>query len=181
MHRLAAQQEHLAAVLCMAFFALLASPVSWAHHWVWTSVALVQLATWAMQPHSMPARLALAVGGLSLWSDMLRRLPQDNHAEQSWSAWQHICGNSHVIFGITLMLCLAWRAMNAPADRSRPMPRPIRGGWLLGATWLALAAQSAHVWSHSPRQQFLLQTLVYSGLCVGWMAVQLIERRAARR
>lgn len=102
--------DSLAAVAVMGLASLLASPVSWSHHWVWClplgvvllrhtnrGVALVWGAAFVLAPH--------------LW------LPRGDDLELAWT-WQHLPGNANIWAG------LVWLVLMTP--RVRPL-RPVRG------------------------------------------------------
>lgn len=70
------------ALMCIALFGLLVSPVSWSHHWVWAVPTIVILAVLGYR-RSSPALLGLAVVGLVLlyWAP-LRQLGDSGLGEQ---------------------------------------------------------------------------------------------------
>lgn len=84
--------------------ALLASPVSWTHHWVW--LLPLGLAMWARE--DMAGWRALAAVGASL---MLLRpmwwLPREAERELDWAPWQQVPGNAYVLFGVAVLLAAA--------------------------------------------------------------------------
>jgi alpha-1,2-mannosyltransferase len=90
-----------------AFTALLISPISWSHHWVWCVPALLALAGASLRDH---VRLpwATAMAGLfifaaapQLWQPSARQL------ELHWTAWQQALGNAYVLFAIAVLLLSA--------------------------------------------------------------------------
>ena len=64
--RAQAAQDHVGALVCLALGALLASPVSWSHHWVWVVPAGMWL--WVRAQHALTAALVAPalVGPLTL-------------------------------------------------------------------------------------------------------------------
>ena len=64
--RAQAAQAHVGALVCLALGALLASPVSWSHHWVWVVPAGMWL--WVRAQHALTAALVAPalVGPLTL-------------------------------------------------------------------------------------------------------------------
>jgi alpha-1,2-mannosyltransferase len=102
--------EPVVALLVIAAAGLLASPVSWSHHWVWIVPAIAALAgRWAV-----PAAAAFMVGH--------RFLPNARGRELDWTWWQHVAGNTYLLAAVAFVTwCLhsdlrVRRA--APAERS---------------------------------------------------------------
>ena len=113
--------ERVTAISVMALAVLYASPVSWSHHWVWIiplGVSLIRAVNrqWGYRP-------AVATGVLWYGLFVLRSIwwvPYRDDRELSWSFWQSIPGNSHLILGMTAFLVLAY------TSRSLPKPAPAR-------------------------------------------------------
>jgi alpha-1,2-mannosyltransferase len=101
--RLRTRDEDALALLVIATAGLLASPLSWSHHWVWIAPALVACAyAWPRLSKAylvipMAALAAIfAIGPHSL-------LPHDSGRELTWAFWQHLVGNSYVWIGVALL------------------------------------------------------------------------------
>ena len=86
-----------------AFAALLISPISWSHHWVWGETALLTL---ALLSRARGRRAGLAVAGCGLlvfaaapqwW------FPSGNDVELHWSAWEQVLGSSYVILAVIIL------------------------------------------------------------------------------
>lgn len=94
---------------------LLASPISWSHHWVWVvplAVALARVAPWPV-----PALWAVVfVSGCV-------RLPRSSDdVELTWQPWEQVVGSGYLVAGLVLVVALAplpWRGKGA-AWPSRP-------------------------------------------------------------
>jgi alpha-1,2-mannosyltransferase len=82
-----------AAVLLVAAAGLLASPVSWSHHWVWIVPALAVLTARV----AVPVAAAFTVGH--------RFLPHARDRELEWTWWQHLAGNTYLLAAVAF---LAW-------------------------------------------------------------------------
>jgi len=106
--------------------ALLASPVSWTHHWVW--LLPLGLALWTRTDRA--GWRVLAAFGASL---MLLRpmwwLPREADRELDWALWQQVPGNAYVLFGVAVLLAAALgpqarykftAARRRPRDDGRP-------------------------------------------------------------
>lgn len=104
----------LAAVSATGLASLLASPVSWSHHWVW---CIPLGAVLVRRTGVLPALLwtALFVGAPHLW------MPSGHDVELTWT-WQHLAGDSYVWGG------LAWLAvvMTSHYPRPRDADRDVR-------------------------------------------------------
>jgi len=142
---LAASEDCLALSL-NAFAALLISPVSWSHHWVWCAPALLTLtALGAGRRSRLP--LAAACTGLAIFAAAPQLwLPDGPNAELRWAAWQQAIGNSYAIFAAVILL-LASSAAMLPArrltERSR-QPAAIRRADAVAARIYSPAPGQAH-------------------------------------
>jgi alpha-1,2-mannosyltransferase len=120
---LAAAQDCLALSL-NAFAALLISPMSWSHHWVWCAPALLVLADLARR---CQRRLAVAVAacGLVIFAAAPQWwLGKFAGPEVSWAAWQQVIGSSYVIFAVIVLLLAACGQLTRRARAARPVPEP---------------------------------------------------------
>jgi alpha-1,2-mannosyltransferase len=133
-----AAAEDCLALSLNAFAALLISPVSWSHHWVWCVPALLTLAALGVG-HRSRLSLATACVGLAIFAAAPQFwLPHGRNVELRWAAWQQVTGSSYVLFA-TLILLLAlsaamrrapWRFTVETESRStearwrRPRARP---------------------------------------------------------
>ena len=93
----------LSTVLLASTVALLCSPVSWSHHWVW----LVPIAL-ALLVH---ARALFALVALAVYTSPHWLLPNNNNVEQTWPWWAQIVGNSYLV--VTVVVVVA--ALISPA------------------------------------------------------------------
>ncbi|NIH84054.1 glycosyltransferase 87 family protein [Amycolatopsis granulosa] len=103
-------RDEVTALLAIAAGGLLASPVSWSHHWVWVLPAALVLVVRA--PRWSPVLVVFAVGPHAL-------LPQTDNVEMRWTWWQHVLGSSYLLITVFVLVWLAVRP--APA-------RPPYGG-----------------------------------------------------
>lgn len=101
--------EPALALVVVAGFALLASPTSWSHHWVWAAPALVVAAASAVRRRS-PARAAFtALLVVAFTVPPFRYLPRDGGRELAWSAAEQVAGAAYVIVAVVLLVLLRGR------------------------------------------------------------------------
>ena len=79
---------------------LLASPVSWSHHWVWA--VPVALVLWERHRWGAVAWTAVFVARPILWP------PWGEHREYGWSPAEHLIGNGYVL---AALIFAAWAAV----------------------------------------------------------------------
>jgi alpha-1,2-mannosyltransferase len=92
-----------------AFAALLISPISWSHHWVWAAPALLLLAVRGLRD-ARRATLAAALTGLVLFAAAPQWwFPHTENREAHWAAWQQVIGGSYVILAAVILLISACR------------------------------------------------------------------------
>lgn len=104
-----------------AFAALLISPISWSHHWVWGETAMLALVL-PSRRHGRRGGLILAGCGLIVFA----AAPQwwfasGGDRELHWTAWQQVLGDSYVILAASVLLFGACRRL---PPRS-PAPDPL--------------------------------------------------------
>ena len=113
-HALAASEKSWALSL-NAFAALLISPVSWSHHWVWAVPAVLTLAVLGLR-HSARLSLALAGSGLLIFGASPQWwFPTKAGRELRWAPWQQAAGSSYVIFAALVLLLSASARLSRPA------------------------------------------------------------------
>jgi alpha-1,2-mannosyltransferase len=120
--------DTLGALVAAATAGLLASPVSWSHHWVWAILAGVWLVP-RLREWRWPARVAAVVGLLLFVAPPHWVLPHRYDQELDWSWWQHVVGNEFTWCGLALLVVLArpsvarWSRRRTPAAVREPEPR----------------------------------------------------------
>jgi len=84
---------------CLAAMAmLLASPISWSHHWVWA--VPVAVALWERSRWAAGAWTAVFVARPILWP------PWGDGREHAWSAADHLVGNAYVLAALALAVAV---------------------------------------------------------------------------
>jgi alpha-1,2-mannosyltransferase len=109
--------ERVTAISVMALAVLYASPISWSHHWVWIiplGVSLIRAINrvWGLNP-------AVVTGVLFYGLFVLRSIwwvPYRDDRELSWTFWQSIPGNSHLIVGMITFILLAVTSRALPKN-----------------------------------------------------------------
>ncbi|WP_216213793.1 glycosyltransferase 87 family protein [Amycolatopsis aidingensis] len=109
------------ALLAIAVGGLLASPVSWSHHWVWVVPAVVILLGFSSSIGVRGRCLGMLLGAVFVVG-VHQYLPSGNLAELDWSWWQHIIGASYVLVGLGLLGWLAARPCSHRADNHSEPP-----------------------------------------------------------
>jgi len=117
-YALAAGQPCLALSL-NAFAALLISPVSWSHHWVWAAPALLTLADLARRHRHRLAGAAAAAGLILFTAAPQWWLAKFAGPALNWTPWQQAIGSSYVFFA-ALILVLAACGQLIPANHDHP-------------------------------------------------------------
>lgn len=111
--------ERVAAISVMALAVLYASPVSWSHHWVWIiplGISLIRAVDrqWGRKAAAVTGALWYVLFALrSIWW-----VPFRDDRELSWTFWQSIPGNSHLILGLIAFLTLAYTTRSLPKQRT---------------------------------------------------------------
>ncbi|MGO1055285.1 glycosyltransferase 87 family protein [Crossiella sp. CA198] len=103
-------RDEVIALLAIAAGALLASPVSWSHHWVWCVPAfLVAAARARVWQH-----WALLLSVLALYcAHLFAMVPSTEDRELRWTLWQHIPGNAYIWITLAALLVLAIRPVRS--------------------------------------------------------------------
>ena len=123
---LAAGEPTLALVL-VALFGLVVSPVSWSHHWVWALPTVIVTGVLAVRRHN-PALGAVAAGGLALmlWPT-IDLLPEHHEATASW--WRQLFGMSYVWWALAVIavagVTVASRPIPPRSPESAPVAEPV--------------------------------------------------------
>lgn len=97
-------------LVCIGFASLLASPISWTHHWVWGVLALLVL----VQDRR---RVAAAVLGAVFVIGPMWFAPRGQFLELKHNGWQAAACVSYVVVGLTYLIFFA-------ASRQRSKTRP---------------------------------------------------------
>ena len=116
MRRAFAGAEDAWALSLNAFAALLISPISWSHHWVWGELAVLVLGLRSLRNRHRGG-LAAAAAGLVIFAAAPQWwFPSGENRETHWAAWQQVLGSSYVIYAVVILLLAALErtAVGAP-------------------------------------------------------------------
>jgi alpha-1,2-mannosyltransferase len=131
-----------------AFAALLVSPISWSHHWVWGEAAMLTLAVLSRRACRRPCRraaLTAAAAGLAVFAAAPQWwFPSGENRELRWAAWQQVIGSSYVIVAVAVLLLSArfsWPASSGCYQATRDISWvhrlcPLGGTGFRRALWL---------------------------------------------
>lgn len=97
--------DHVAALTCVAFGGLLASPISWSHHWVWFVPALLVLI--ARGRHRAAALLALAPLLAPEWWTPSTQAPYTYIREFHHHWWQTWLCLSYAVAGLAFLVIMS--------------------------------------------------------------------------
>jgi alpha-1,2-mannosyltransferase len=94
--------EPTLAVICIALFGLVVSPVSWSHHWVWMLPTVVVTAVLAWR-HRNAALAAISAAGVALmvWTP-IDLLPKHHELGAVW--WRQLAGVSYLWWALAAIV-----------------------------------------------------------------------------
>jgi alpha-1,2-mannosyltransferase len=120
--------EPTLAVICIALFGLVVSPVSWSHHWVWMLPTVVVTAVLAWR-HRNAALAAISAAGVALmvWTP-IDLLPKHHELGAVW--WRQLAGVSYLWWALAAIVTAGATvavsgATNAAAPRASTAPEPV--------------------------------------------------------
>nr|MDP9168941.1 glycosyltransferase 87 family protein [Actinomycetota bacterium] len=102
------------AVICVAMFGLVVSPVSWSHHWVWALPAVLVTGVLAIRYRSI-AMAAVSLGGVALTYFAPSHLMIE-HEETSAALWRQLVGGSYVWWALALVVVSGTVTLRRRAD-----------------------------------------------------------------
>ena len=90
------------ALICVAMFGLVVSPVSWSHHWVWVLPTVLVTGIVAYRQRHVALAVVSAAGiALMIWTP-ISLMPE--HEETSASLWRQLAGGSYVWWAIGVII-----------------------------------------------------------------------------
>lgn len=117
--RVLAAGEPTLALICVALFGLVVSPVSWSHHWVWALPTVLVTAIVAYRRRTVALAVVSAAGvALMVWPPMVL-LPEHQETGSAW--WRQLFGMSYVWWALATIavagLTVTARAANPQRSR----------------------------------------------------------------
>ncbi|GAB3810876.1 glycosyltransferase 87 family protein [Tessaracoccus terricola] len=119
MHLLCRRGHDGVAMLVMGFYALLASPVSWSHHWVWAVPALILLLATGLRLTGGTRVLLLAMtalGVLVFYGRPIWQVEPEPSEADPWLGLDLVLGNAYVIWGVAFFATAWVLATRAPRE-----------------------------------------------------------------
>ncbi|OBK65077.1 glycosyltransferase 87 family protein [Mycobacterium sp. 1165178.9] len=94
--------EPTLALVCVALFGLVVSPVSWSHHWVWVlpTLLVTGIVGWRRRNVALMAVCAIGVA-LMRWSP-IDLMPKHHEASAAW--WRQLAGMSYVWWALAVIV-----------------------------------------------------------------------------
>jgi alpha-1,2-mannosyltransferase len=119
--------EPTLAVICIALFGLVTSPVSWSHHWVWMLPTVVVTAVLAWRRRDVVMAVVSATGvALMVWTP-IDLMPK--HHEVTAPLWRQLAGVSYLWWALATLVAAgataAVGAATAPTPRPSSAPAPV--------------------------------------------------------
>ncbi len=120
-HRALRAEQPVLALICVAMFGLVVSPVSWSHHWVWSLPAVLVTAVLALRLRHIGLGVVSAVGvALMVWAP-ISLMPE--HEETAASLWRQVVGGSYLWWALAVII-VAGVASTRPLDTDDASPQP---------------------------------------------------------
>lgn len=112
------------ALICVAMFGLVVSPVSWSHHWVWAlpTVIVCSVIAWRHR-HVLLGAVTVAGIALMVWTP-ITLMPE--HHETTASLWRQLIGGSYVWWALAVIVVAGTVSARAPRpERAKPGATPV--------------------------------------------------------
>ncbi|HEX3283715.1 MAG TPA: glycosyltransferase 87 family protein [Mycobacterium sp.] len=124
--RLLRTGEPILALICVAMFGLVVSPVSWSHHWVWALPTVLVCTVVAYRRRNALLGVVTAAGvALMVWTP-ITLMPE--HHETTASLWRQLAGGSYLWWALAVIVVsgtvAAHSAERRPAAVSGAAPVP---------------------------------------------------------
>ncbi|MEU8784224.1 glycosyltransferase 87 family protein [Streptomyces sp. NPDC048637] len=109
-------------VLCTSVTALLVSPISWSHHWVWCVPLLVALAAHTRRSpwrRALLAAVTLAFAARTMWI-----VPHTGDLDLRVAWWQQPFAAPYPLLGLALLATVVWWTRQPPVVPGGGLPSP---------------------------------------------------------
>jgi len=111
-----------------ALAALLISPISWSHHWVWCAPVILTLASLGRRRRSVPAWLAAACALAVFAAGPQWWFPHLDGRELRWAPWEQVAGDAYVLLAVAILALAACGLLTPRAGTGA-------GGWVESSTY----------------------------------------------
>ena len=120
-------REPTLAVICIALFGLVVSPVSWSHHWVWMLPTVVVTAVLGWRRRNAALALASAAGvAVMVWTP-IDLMPKHHEVTAAW--WRQLVGVSYLWWALATIVAagatVAVSTATATAPQASRTPAPV--------------------------------------------------------
>jgi alpha-1,2-mannosyltransferase len=120
--------QPLLALICVAMFGLVVSPISWSHHWVWALPTVLVCAVVAYRRRNLLLGAVTAAGvALMVWTP-ITLMPE--HHETTASLWRQLAGGSYLWWALAVIVVCGTAATGSAVHRpvavsdAAPVPAP---------------------------------------------------------
>ena len=114
-----AERDPVLALICVAMFGLVVSPVSWSHHWVWALPTVMVCSVVAYRHrHALLGAVTAAGVALMVWTP-ITLMPE--HHETTASLWRQLVGGSYVWWALAVIV-VAGTVSTRPDRLDSPRP-----------------------------------------------------------
>jgi alpha-1,2-mannosyltransferase len=121
MRRVLRADEPTLALVCVALFGLVVSPVSWSHHWVWVLPAVLVTGIVAWRRRNALLMVISAIGvALMRWTP-IELLPKHHEASAAW--WRQLAGMSYVWWALAVIVAAGITVTARGVSRDTAPPR----------------------------------------------------------
>ncbi|MBV8927935.1 MAG: DUF2029 domain-containing protein [Mycobacteriaceae bacterium] len=114
--------EPVLALICIALFGLVVSPVSWSHHWVWALPSVLVTGVLAVRRRDVVlAAVTFAGVALMVWTP-IDLMPKHQEATASW--WRQLVGASYVWWALLAIVVAGSVVASRTTARAEPAVDP---------------------------------------------------------
>ena len=107
------------ALICVAMFGLVVSPVSWSHHWVWALPTVLVSAVLAVRLRDIALGVVSAAGvALMVWTP-ITLMPE--HRETAASLWRQLAGGSYIWWALAVIVVTGLVAVRNGSQDTSPV------------------------------------------------------------
>ncbi len=120
MRRVLRAGEPTLAVICVALFGLVVSPVSWSHHWVWMLPAVLVTGILGWRRRNLALAVMSAAGvALMRWTP-IDLLPKHQEATAVW--WRQLAGMSYVWWALAVIVTAGLTVISRATSQDSETP-----------------------------------------------------------